>query len=87
MNVHMPQGKGAVLASFLAFFGICICIVSICDMMLRNAFDSCVNVTRGPRTLKYYGNPQILDGKLEVQVGRVRTLSDAPVDVGRPRIP
>ena len=40
-------------------------------------------VTRGPRTLKYYGNPQILDGRLEVQVGQVRTLWAAPVDVGR----
>ena len=25
-------------------------------------------VTRGPRTLKYYGNPQILDGRLEVRL-------------------
>jgi len=44
-------------------------------------------VTRGPRTLKYYGNPQILDGRLEVQVGKVRTLWGAPVDVGRHRNP
>jgi len=44
-------------------------------------------VMRGPRTLKYYGNPQILDGRLEVQMGRVRTLWDAPVDVGRPQNP
>ena len=27
------------------------------------------SVTRDPRTLKYYGNPQILDGRREVQVG------------------
>ena len=36
------KGKGLFLASFLAFFGICVCIVSIGDMTLRNAFDSCV---------------------------------------------
>jgi len=36
---------------------------------------------------RYHGNPQILDGRLEVQMGRVRTFWDAPVDVGRPRNP
>jgi len=36
------KGKGLFLARFLAFFGICVCIVSIGYMTLRNAFDSCV---------------------------------------------
>jgi len=40
-------------------------------------------VTTGPRTLKYQGNPQILDGRLKVQMGRVRTSWGAPVDVER----
>jgi len=46
-----------------------------------------ITVTRGPRTLKYYENPQILDGRLEVQMEWVRTLWGAPVDVGRHRSP
>jgi len=44
-------------------------------------------VTRDPRTIKYYGNPQMLDGRLEVQVGWMETLWDAPVDVKRPPEP
>jgi len=44
------KGKGLFLASFLAFFGICVCIVSIGDMMLRNAFDSCA------KSLQYFQN-------------------------------
>jgi len=36
---------------------------------------------------RYHGNPQILDGRLEVQLGWVRTLWDAPVDVERPQNP
>jgi len=35
----------------------------------------------------YHGNPQILDGILEVQMGRVRTLWGTPVDVRRPPEP
>jgi len=36
---------------------------------------------------RYHGNPQILDGRLKVQMGRVRTLWGAPVNVERPPEP
>jgi len=58
-------------------------VVSKWAVLRGNGTASC-SVTRGPRTLKYQGNPQIVDGR---QMGRVRTLWGAPVDVECHRYP